>query len=365
MEDTKDKDEKKKKKPKEVKMIIGYDASGKAIRKSFYHPTSKKKAFEKGLKFIDDKKKGLLIDEDITFEAWSKTWLDTYVTDVKETTRKDTYENTVNKHLVPYFGTYKVAAIRPADIQKFFNSKKDKSSSLLHKCDFILAAIFNQAVNNDIIIKTPYKDVKVPSGKAPKIRGAYTKAQERIHLDFCKTHEFGLLAALPLKTSASRSEAAALMKKDFVQKENAVHIYKGMDRFYEVGPGKTKHRKRYVPYDTEFAELLKNFKSPKGLYMFVDEDSKPLGPDRLEDRYDKFRKDLLAAHPKLPKLTYHELRHTYATRLNEEGVPDNTIALLMGHGKDSRMTNEVYIHQNMDHIKKTLGLTKEKKTKQK
>ncbi|MDF2857954.1 MAG: hypothetical protein K0Q87_3805, partial [Neobacillus sp.] len=64
----------------------------------------------------------------------------------------------------------------------------------------------------------------------------------------------------------------------------------------------------------------------------------------------------LAAHPGLPELTYHELRHTYATRLNEEGIPDNTIALLMGHGKDSKMTNEVYIHQNIDHIKKTLGM---------
>jgi integrase len=361
-EETKDK---KKKKYKEVKMIVDYDVNGEAIRKSFYHPTSKKKAYEKGLDYIKDKKSGMLVDENMTFEQWSRTWLDTYVTDVSETTRKDTYENTVNKHLNPYFGSYKVASIRPADIQKFFNSKKDKSASLIHKCDFILAAIFRQAVNNDIIIKTPYVDIKIGAGKPPKERKAYTKAQEKIHLEFCKTHEFGLLAALPLKTSASRSEAAALMKKDFDQKESTVHICKGMDRFYEVGPGKTKHRKRYVPYDAEFAELLKNFKTAKSLYMFVDDDVKPLGPDRLEDRYDKFRKDLLAAHPKMPKLTYHELRHTYATRLNEEGVPDNTIALLMGHGKDSKITNEVYIHQNMDHIKKTLGLAKEKKEKQK
>jgi putative heme degradation protein len=67
-EDTKDKDVKKKKKQKEVKMIVGYDATGKAIRKSFYHPTSKKKAVEKGLDYIDKQKHGLLIDEDTTFE---------------------------------------------------------------------------------------------------------------------------------------------------------------------------------------------------------------------------------------------------------------------------------------------------------
>ena len=105
-----------------------------------------------------------------------------------------------------------------------------------------------------------------------------------------------------------------------------------------------------------YENTVKKHKS-KGLYMFADEREKPLGPDKPEDRYLKFRKALLAAHPELPALTYHELRYTYATRLNEERVPDNTIALLMGHRKDSKMTNEVYIHQNIDHIKQAMGLT--------
>ena len=344
------------KKPKEIKMIIGYDAKGKAIRKSFYDPTSKKRAREKGQEYIDKLNKGMMVDENITFEQWSLTWLDTYVTGVSETTRKDTYENTVKKHLNPYFEGYKLHAIKPVDIQKFFNSKAKMSFSLLHKCDFILRAIFEQATDNEILYKSPYRNIKVPSGKAPRERKVYTKEQEQIHLDFCKTHEFGMLAVLPLKTSISRSEAAALMKKDFDKNQNVLHICKGMNRLMEVGPGKTKHRKRYVPYDQELADMVKEHKS-KGLYVFADERGKPLGPDKLEDRYRKFRRDLLAAHPGLPELTYHELRHTYATRLNEEGVPDNTIALLMGHGKDSKMTNEVYIHQNIDHIKKTLGMT--------
>jgi integrase len=353
------KDEKKKsasKKQKEVKLIVDYDADGQAIRKSFYDPTSKKKARDKGLEYIRKLKSGLLVDENTTFEQWSLTWLNTYVTDVSETTRKDTYENTVKKHLNPYFGSNKICAIKPVDIQKFFNSKKGMSFSGLHKCDFILRAIFAQAVNNDIISKTPYRDIRIPSGKASKERKAYTKDQEQTHLEFCKAHPYGVIAALPLKTSASRSEVAALMKNDFNKKENEIHICKGMNRLMEVGPGKTKHRKRFVPYDQEFAELLKHYKAPKGLYMFADENGNPIGPDKLEDCYEKFRRDLLAAHPEIPCLTYHELRHTYATLLNESGVPDNTIALLMGHGKDSKITNEVYIHQNMNHIKEVLKL---------
>ncbi len=155
------------KKPKEIKMIIGYDAKGKAIRKSFYDPTSKKRAREKGQEYIDKLNKGMMVDENITFEQWSLTWLDTYVTGVSETTRKDTYENTVKNHLNPYFEGYKLHAIKPVDIQKFFNSKAKMSFSLLHKCDFILRAIFEQAADNEILYKSPYRISRFPPERPP------------------------------------------------------------------------------------------------------------------------------------------------------------------------------------------------------
>jgi integrase len=341
---------------KQVKITIGHDMNGKPIRKSFNHPTSKRKAQAMANEYLESLKAGTVVDDKMLFANWAEIWLETYVIGVSSTTYSATYKNTVKKHLVPHFGQARVCDIRPVDIQRFFNKNSDKSYSLLHKCDFILKGIFEQAVDNDIIYKNPHKNIKIPSGKAPAPRTAYTAEQERIHLDFCKTHKYGLLAMLPLKTSISRSEVAALMWTDIDQEEKTIHIQRGMNQHGEIGNVKTKHRKRYVPYDDELADMIKSY--PKaGMYLFCDK-SGPVGVDRIDRLYRKFRNDLLTAYPDMPKLTYHELRHTYATRLNENKVPDNTIALLMGHGKDSKITNEVYIHQNMAHIKTTLGLVK-------
>ena len=344
----------------QVKVKVGEDMEGLAIRKSFYGRT-KKEARAKGEEYVQKLKTGQLANEQITFEAWAEKYLDTYVTGVTEVTRKDTYENTVRNHLIPHFGSFKLAYIKPVDVQQYFNKIKKLSFSQIHKCDFILRQIFESAVDNDLIPKNPHRNIKIPPGKPTKERPVYTAEQAQIHIEYAKTHPYGLLSVLPLKTSVSRSEAAGLMINDFDQGSHTLHIRRGMDRLKEIGPGKTKNRTRMVPYDQEFAVMVADHK-PKGLYVFGDDKGRPIGPDKLATLYEVFRDDLLAYCAKngikMPRLTYHELRHTYATLLNEQGVPDNTIALLMGHGKKAEITNEVYIHQNMTHIKSVLGIGK-------
>lgn len=347
---------------KEVKKTIGHDMNGKAIRKSFYGKT-KKEATAKYNEYMKQLEAGLsLAASDMTFENWARTWLTTYINekDLDSQTYASTYKNTVNNHLIPYFGNCPLRMIKPVDVNNFFKTKQENSFSLIHKCDFILRAILETAVDNDLLIKSPYRNISVPCGAEPKPTRSYTAEEAKKHLDFCKTHPFGLLAALPLKTSCSRSEAAALMISDFDTARNVVHICKGMNAVGEIGQGKTGNRPRYVPYDNEFAEMLARHET-SGLYLLSRDDTgQPLRPDRIAYRYKKFQKDLLKKHPELPDLRYHELRHTYGTLLNENRVPDNTIALLMGHGKNAKITNEVYIHQNIDHIQRMLGLADEK-----
>ena len=64
-------------------------------------------------------------------------------------------------------------------------------------------------------------------------------------------------------------------------------------------------------------------------------------------------KDLIKAHPEIPSLTPHELRHTRATLWSAQGVPQHLIADLLGHC-DTRMLERVYNHTTTDTLRQAL-----------
>ncbi|WP_081800264.1 tyrosine-type recombinase/integrase [Metaclostridioides mangenotii] len=45
----------------------------------------------------------------------------------------------------------------------------------------------------------------------------------------------------------------------------------------------------------------------------------------------------------IPQMKFHALRHSYATRLFEAGVPPKTVQALMGH-YDISITMDIYTH---------------------
>lgn len=55
----------------------------------------------------------------------------------------------------------------------------------------------------------------------------------------------------------------------------------------------------------------------------------------------------------IPILSPHELRHTYGTYLRRQGVDIYTIQKIMGH-KDIEMTTEIYVHNEIDILKKSM-----------
>ena len=77
-------------------------------------------------------------------------------------------------------------------------------------------------------------------------------------------------------------------------------------------------------------------------------------PRNWYDReYRSFMKDLIKAHPEIPSLTPHELRHTRATLWSAQGVPQHLIADLLGHC-DTRMLERVYNHTTTDTLRQAL-----------
>jgi integrase len=365
---------------KEIKRPIGKDANGEAIRQSFYGKTKgeaeeKWKAFLVALELGEEqlpepkpkaeaRKAAVIYPEDILFETWAWKWYEIYVegrTDIGDDTKNNTYRPSIKNHLIPYFGKMEVRDIKDAHITLFFQSISGMSESTVNKCNFILRGIMKKAVKNGIIETDPCDEIKRPEGVEAEEKQAYTPEQERIHLDFCKTHKYGLIAVMPLKTSCSRSEAAALTVESFNTRDQIAHLNGGIQRNGEKGKGKTQYRPRKNPYDDEMAEFLQLFGLPESGFIFRLEDGRSVGQQGIRYRYEKFLEDLLAAHPEMPRLTLHELRHTYSTRLAENGASKEVVARLMGHSVDSKVT-DLYIHYSMDFLTKVIRPEGKKKS---
>lgn len=98
------------------------------------------------------------------------------------------------------------------------------------------------------------------------------------------------------------------------------------------GDGAKSGQTRHIPLNREALEALSSWKSQSG-------DSRLVFPGKNGSRLDNVRKswDGLLKMAKITGFRWHDLRHTFASKLVMAGVPLNTVRELLGHA-DIKMT---------------------------
>lgn len=343
----------------EYKATVGRTLEGKAIRKSFYSPISvadaKAKAEQYRLEQAMIQTVGVTADtaSDITFAAWANKWLTVYKKPhVSENTYRLTYRNSVEKHLIPYFGAAQLKSIRNIDIQRFFEQKKSElSESMLDKLHICLNGIFMTAIDNDLIYKNPARNVTYSSAKAKHTKTVWTDLDILTAKEFFKERMPEVV--LLLETGLRRGEMLGLMWKDLDFKENTLQVRRSISDMQggglEVRPPKWNSY-RTIPITQELADMLQSL--PKtSEYVFPNSLNNMQSPNTFSQKLKKAMEDLHEEHPDIPELTAHELRHTRGTKLRRDGTDIYTIQKLMGH-KDINVTANIYVHNEVESTRK-------------
>lgn len=110
---------------------------------------------------------------------------------------------------------------------------------------------------------------------------------------------------------------------------------------------------RVLPLTGEAVQIIEQIPQC-GLYLFPNAKSAPHSPYSWSQKLRRFMSELHAAHPEIPKLTAHELRHTYGTYLRRHGIEINTIQKLLGH-KDITVTTEIYVHNELSQLRQAVN----------
>lgn len=180
-----------------------------------------------------------------------------------------------------------------------------------------------------------------------------------------------------METGISRSELLGLRWEDFDYEKAVVHIRQGLVAYQNTSENmwvmesdglKNGYRRRDVPIveplllerlRSKPRKIIVNGQAVMPEHIFHSPEGRPYQPQNWNNRiYSRFTKDLLAAHPELPKLSPHELRHTRATLWLAQGVSPLMVAKLLGH-TDLKMLAKIYDHTSVDTLRAAITAKKE------
>ena len=337
----------------EVQKVIGHTIDGKPIRKSFYGKT-KGEANAKYDKWVEQQARGETLTRTTSLSDWAIKWAEIYKEpNVSSATYKTTYLYAIESYIIPYFRSTKISDIRKSDIQKFFRDNKNKSSAVLKKVKLVLNQIFEDAIDDGLCHINPCRGVKLGKEKRVVEKQVYSSKEVAKILDYAKTHKYGIDIAILLNTGVRRGELLGLRWEDFDFKECILKIERAVKANGTLGDPKSEAGKREIPFD----KYLKEFLLPMRSIGFVIKNSTGgfMQPNNWDHRRYKQFMDSASAELSIPRLSAHELRHTYGTLLRERGVDIYTIQKVMGHS-DIRVTADRYVHNDIDTLKKALGL---------
>lgn len=328
----------------EVRRTIGYTADGNRILKSFYGK-NKDEAVRKYIDYKEAEERKRIEQKNVTFAEWADKWLYTFkAPDVKPTTFATTYERPCRLHIIPYFNDRLIKDITQLDIKEFINSIVSMSQSTLDKVLICLKGIFETAIDNDIILRNPCRNIKAKSRAKKAQKRTYDK--ESVEVLCASTHKYALYVHILLALGLRCSELCGLTWEDVDFERGMVHIQRALTTdagtLYISDPKSfDSNRELKIP-----PSLLERMKQERGEgFIAMKKSGKHVTPDHFAAlELEAFYNSLKVPNDK--RLTPHELRHTCGTLLYEDTKDIYHVSKFLGHS-DIGITTKTYVHSDM------------------
>jgi integrase len=322
------------------------------------------------------------LSDGITFKEWALRWLEVYKRGiVKDNTFYGTYREPVEKYLIPNFGDCLLSSIHPEDIQIYFKSLADELSlETQKKLRNALKQIFDTAIESGYCGLNPVtRSLRLTSNVKPAEKHTWSEEEYQTAYQFALHHPCGLDIITLMETAITRSELLGLHWEDLNPAQKTLHIRHGLvsqksshsGKYELVNDGlKNKYRQRCIPLSPLLNGLLslkpktitlkvnqtRETQKVRTKFIFHGPTGGPYDPNNWYRRVlHGFMRDLHEEYPEVRMLTTHELRHTRATLLKDEGTDIFSISRLLGHC-DLNMLAKRYAHDNVEALRKALGL---------
>lgn len=289
-----------------------------------------------------------------TLAQWLDRWMEREVEYCRAKTTAYGYRNIIKNHVSPALGRVRLSQLTPGLLEEYYRwiaREKNLSANTVHKHHVLLHTSLQSACRQGLLSSNPASLALPPRFQSADAK-FYTPEQLGRLLQEVRGHSLELPVRLACGLGLRRGEILGLRWRDVNLEAGLLSICKTRTtaghQVVEKTP-KTEKSCRTLGISglNQLVALLRQIQTrriargipcgPEDL-LVLDSRGLPWHPDVLTQTFREF-----VSRKKLPLITLHGLRHTFASVASNARVPMYQISRAMGHSSPAT-TQRVYTH---------------------
>ena len=355
-------------------------------RKSFYGKTQRE-VLTKKTKALRDLQLGIApADDRLTVKQYMWSWLESRKVSSKKSLRYTTlrdYESRIRLYIEPNLGSIRLSKLTPEDVERMLAKMRDEGLSA-RTCQYVHAVLrtaLQTAVRRGKISRNVAKLVDSPSVKRGPVKSLEVEEAKRFLDAAAEEQLLGPLYIVTLGLGLRKGETLGMRWDDVDLDEGRVLIRHALQRqkgkglvLVEPKSETSKRALRLPPFVVDIFREQRRRQAEQRLragstwqdqgFVFTMADGRPVSPDYINLHFPRFLQRTFTRCPhcddghvvedvcdhcgekaevKVPKITFHGLRHSCASLLFAQGCDLRLIMEVLGHSNIA-LTANLYTH---------------------
>lgn len=291
-----------------------------------------------------------------TVGRWMDVWFENCAKIKVRPSSHQTYRGYIDHHIKPHIGNIPLGKLTTLDLQRLYKKllssgrvdraeaekqPKGLSPKTVRNINQVISSALTFAKEQRLIVSNPADGCSLPKLEHREMK---TLAAEQLTSFLREAKESGVyeMYYIELATGLRRGELLGLKWEDVDLEGGTIRVRRQVARINgEIveAPLKTKNSYRTVSVGEDAVEVLKQQKANgHSEYVFPSPTGGPISPDSVLHMLHRVLK-----RAGLPKVRFHDLRHTFATLALQNGVDVKTVSGMLGH-YSAGFTLDTYAH---------------------